>query len=611
MDRHARLSAGAVALFAVAGVGIIAGCGPRPQAPPPVSPAAQPTRRAAADIEPQHVLAADRFQQLQTLRNDSTATVTVVLPLPARAGNALFTFTRVARPVSPDRLPNVLFARGESKDPPRVARITLTTADDLRLTIFDDTAVYIARVSPNRPFRYRRLTASKDADGRICSVTRRENNIALRRLNNVEASVASVDSALPRTLQIVIAIGPIMTRDNDDKIDLEEQVSDLLNIANEPLGRDVGVTLVQSGFLLHPSDGDLANPSTNDLLTNLQTFIQNTATAKNWPIDLGHMIEEDGGGRSDIGGFCTAGRNAKAWSGSSGTDVQLAFLNFVHEVGHQIGAAHTYNITDTFRDPLNAYEPGTGVSIMSIGNDIGPYYHANSMALIDQSLHDRTAEAGCGTESAVTTAAPVVRTPATDLFVPQGTPFEVEALPDMAPDQYRWDEYDLAPLADGAPPFFDSSAERSLTRIYPPLAQLLGAPSASTTWPRGSLKFRLLGFSGFSHKHHDITVHVENSQPFAITSVTCTAPPCPPGGQIDVTWTVANTTATPYHVETLRIELFEQGGSHKRYLIASGVPNTGHTTQIIPTSVPSVTGRLMLHAEGGIFFAVSTQITIQ
>src|SRR5262249_25140901 len=157
-----------------------------------------------------------------------------VLPLPARAGNATFTFTRVQRPVPSGRLPNVLFARGESEDPPRVARITLT-GNDLRVTIFDDTRVYVARISPDTPFRYRLLTASKDDAGYSCSVPLRKNVAALRRISLVAAAAMAVDSAPPRQLQIVMAVGPTMSDSFQyagDDVTLENDVADLLNDAN-------------------------------------------------------------------------------------------------------------------------------------------------------------------------------------------------------------------------------------------------------------------------------------------------------------------------------------------------------------------------------------------
>ena len=72
----------------------------------------------------------------------------------------------------------------------------------------------------------------------------------------------------------------------------------MLNAANEILDRDVCVTLVQAGTVLEPAVSDLTMYG-SDVLRSVQVFIQNAATAKGWPMDLGHMIEEGSGGRSD------------------------------------------------------------------------------------------------------------------------------------------------------------------------------------------------------------------------------------------------------------------------------------------------------------------------
>src|SRR5262249_34727313 len=155
--------------------------------------------------------------------------------------------------------------------------------NDLRVTIFDDTRVYVARISPDTPFRYRLLTASKDDAGYSCSVPLRKNVAALRRISLVAAAAMAVDSAPPRQLQIVMAVGPTMCDSFQyagDDVTLENDVADLLNDANELLGRDVAVTLVLSGTVLRATETDLAGA---DPLASIQAFIQNAATTNGWP----------------------------------------------------------------------------------------------------------------------------------------------------------------------------------------------------------------------------------------------------------------------------------------------------------------------------------------
>src|SRR5262249_15215507 len=176
-----------------------------------------------------------------------------------------------------------------------------------------------------------------------------------------------------------------------------------------------------------------------------------------------------------------------------------------------------------------------------------------------------------------------------------------------ASSAYRWDEYDLAPQADQTPPFFRSSSERSRTRTYPPLAVLMGPPSStSVIWPTGSMKFRVLGFRGVSHKHQDVTVHIDNVRPFRITSLACLSMPCAPGSSITIDWQVGNTNAPPFNVATVRVEAVMEAARRSRLPLATGLPNNGHATLAIPMSMPApLNVRLMLHAERGIFFPLS------
>jgi hypothetical protein len=598
MKRHPRKHVSVTALAALSLVVMAAGCSPSqtPRLAPPTQ---------IVEPEPENALTLEQIQQLQTLRSDATAAVTLILPLPARAGVASFTFARVDRPVAPGRLDDLVFARGESADPPRAARITLTSANDLRLTIFDVAAVYTARVKPNAAFRYRLLKASRDSAGRICQVPRRENG-AIRRL--VAASPA-VDSTPPRKLRIVIAVSPTMVneyRTRGDYAELAGDVADMLNDANEVMDRDVCVTLIQSGTVLEPSNSDLTMYG-GDVLPNVQAFIQNAATANGWPMDLGHMIDEGNGGRADPGGFCTTGRSASAWSGSSDETIANVLLNFGHEVGHQLGAAHTYNLGDSQRDPLNAYEPGQGVSLMSIG-DVQPYYHGSSMALLDGSLRNHTTAGGCGVDSGISISTPIVRVPDAAPHVPSHTAFELMATPDLPPTGYRWDEFELATQPDMAPPFFDSSPERSLGRIYP----LHFLDGTSLVWPPvGQWVFRVLGFNSHAQNHQDVTVHVDADTPFTISSVTCTSGSCAPGGRMRVKWQKGHTAAPPYRVTTVRAEIVDEAPPHRRYLVAASIPNSGSADLTLPLAIPRLRQvRLMLHANGGIFLAVSQEITI-
>src|SRR5262249_2220465 len=153
----------------------------------------------------------------------------------------------------------------------------------------------------------------------------------------------------------------------------------------------------------------------------------------------------------------------------------------------------------------------------------------------------------------------------------------------------------------------------SRTRTYPPLEVLMDpSSSASVVWPVGSVKFRVLGFNGVLHKHQDMTVHIVNIPPFRITSLACPSMPCAPGSSITIDWQVAHTNQPPVNVSTVRVEAVTEGAPLSRLPLASGLANNGHATLTIPTSTPvPLDVRLMLHAERGIFFALSDRIAVR
>ena len=241
--------------------------------------------------------------------------------------------------------------------------------------------------------------------------------------------------------------------------------------------------------------------------------------------------------------------------------------------------------------------------------DVQPYYHASSMALLDGSLRNLTTAGGCGIDSGISASAPQVRVPDKDPHVPRQTAFELMAMPDLPSSGYRWDEFDLAPLANVAPPFFDSSPDRSLARIYP-LHLLDGT---SPVWPPvGKWIFRVLGFNSHAHDHQDVTVHVDADPPFVISSATCASGSCVPGATMNVPWQKGRTTASPYRVTTLRADIVDVAPPHRRYLVAASIPNSGSAALTLPLAIPRLRqAQLMLHANGGIFLAVSRQITLQ
>ncbi len=183
---------------------------------------------------------------------------------------------------------------------------------------------------------------------------------------------------------------------------------------------------------------------------------------------------------------------------------------FAHELGHQLGAEHTYNDVSNKcggqRVGEFAVEPGSGSTIMSYAGRCRPqqlqqvsddYFHIIS---IEQMRGFITSDSygKCGTSQDTGKAPPsVIAGPA--ISIPKGTPFTLAAFGSEAALDYCWEECDLGldmpsgpdtPLpdtdADGKPrPIFRSfKPEPNPTRTFPRMDDLLsGVPGTGEALP--------------------------------------------------------------------------------------------------------------------------------
>ena len=374
--------------------------------------------------------------------------------------------------------------------------------------------------------------------------------------------------------------------------------------------------------------------------------------------DIGHLFGASGGGGNAgcIGCICTNGSKGSGYTSPAdgipqGDNFDIDYV--VHEVGHQLGANHTFSMTNEATG-VNK-EVGSGITIMGYagitGQDVAPHsidiYHQASIAQIQTNLLTKT----CPITTSITAAntAPVVAL-VSNYTIPKSTPF---ALTGSATDvngdalTYCWEQNDNASASQTAtasvasetkatgPNWISFKPSTSPTRYFPQLSTILAGANITGPLTGGdvgvntealssvgrTLNFRLtvrdnsvyrstapvkVGQTNFT----DMSVTVSSAAgPFVVTSPN-TAVTWLAGSSQAITWNVAGTTALPVSCANVKITLSTDGGLSFPTVLAASTPNDGTETLVIPV-LNSTTARIKIESVGNIFFDISnTNFTI-
>ena len=353
--------------------------------------------------------------------------------------------------------------------------------------------------------------------------------------------------------------------------------------------------------------------------------------------DLGLVLgREPIGGAALLGSLCQSGIKATNFVGCPDpSNYQQLFGYSGHELGHVLGASHSFNTDYPQRGVLSAWEVGSGMTFMSYCGLIGPnqdvqrnsefVYHTGSYEEIQSVVSTRSG----GTRTATGNSAPVVAAPASGKTLPANTPFQLTATATDAendPLTYSWEQLDLGPagnltmpqVTDQTPPLFRFWLPvSSPTRYFPRLAELV-----NNTAPLGerlptvtrTLKFRctardqhngtagLIGGVGLSDL---VTLSVSAAAgPFLVTAPNAAGLSWAAGSTQTVTWNVANTNTAPVSCTKVNLRLSLDGGLSYPTLLASNVDNSGSASITVP-NVASTTARVMVEADDNYFFDIS------
>jgi uncharacterized protein YjdB len=370
--------------------------------------------------------------------------------------------------------------------------------------------------------------------------------------------------------------------------------------------------------------------------------------------DLGHTFNVNTVGDFSVNGKagpspCDSLQKSKAWTEwDSGLTIpgNLDLISgvFIHEVGHQLGAFHTFNATGGNLDPgveticttgwsaQDAIEPGSGSTLMAYGiNCFGPnnyvlngdnqlkYFHTKSLERINTTLLTKT----CYT-STPTSNIPPVANAGLDIIIPKGTPFYLNGIASDANNDvlnYTWEQYDIATANDkGAfgnlytgvggylainsitAPLFRSIQSASTSRSFPSITNILQNGGNQPLAKFGenlpnvarNMKFRFTVRdnkpNGGGVDSDEIIVAVSNNGPLSVTA--------PDGGESwasassqTITWAVNGTNAEATNVKIL---LSIDGGYNYGIELLASTPNDGNQTFTLPVLPATTKARIKI-----------------
>ena len=391
-----------------------------------------------------------------------------------------------------------------------------------------------------------------------------------------------------------------------------------------------------------------------ELQINLNNVIGNAG------YDLGHLFGRTGGG-GNAGCFgCVC---VDYFSGADDPDVETKGKGYTspvdgipkgdnfdidyvaHELGHQLGAHHTYSYLYEGDGVASVQvEPGSGSTIMSyagitnynVQQHADAYFTYRSINQIQANLVNKS----CLVSTAVNNATPIVNAGA-DFTIPSGTAYILKGSATDADGDaltYCWEQNN--PIQSGNSGITGSNSEaypekptgpnfrsflpvNSPDRMMPELYNVLYGV-LSSEWESVSTIDRTLTFT-FTARDNNINGGQTNTDPMVVTSkkiynaVTAPTGAGPfeitsqqNGGVVwqqgslqTITWNVNNTTSLPGSAN-VNIKLSIDGGLTFPYVLASNVANNGIAVITVPqVAFSSYSCRVWVEPTNNIYFAIN------
>ena len=398
--------------------------------------------------------------------------------------------------------------------------------------------------------------------------------------------------------------------------------------------RDLGIKFE----LVNNSEKLISFDESNDGLTNDDKFrlinegakiindiIDNKDTEES-EYDIGHTFYKGGGGLAYLGALCNDGYYKARGTSGGLTGIGFYFV-FLHEMGHMMGAPHTFNNAPGFGADGNMVETGSGVTIMGYGerNERNLYYHALSLKEMNTVIQNRN----CGTiVTDFENAAPVFKTnpPKLSYSIPAGTPFalgenfEISDSNNMNKDMmFNWDQMDSykvtvnPPLNTSVigPTFISLFPDNKQIRYFPDIETILSGNTQSE-WEVVPQLTRDINFTftvrdnnpnGGNILQEDFLVKTNYSSDgvFEVLTQHVQNLKIQQEQKIEVRW---NHLAAKETVK-VNIELSYDGGYTYPYMLANTIENDGNEEVTIPLLSKTKKARIRVKPTDNIFFGIN------
>ncbi|MFV5687623.1 reprolysin-like metallopeptidase [Flavobacterium sp. ZT3R25] len=367
-----------------------------------------------------------------------------------------------------------------------------------------------------------------------------------------------------------------------------------------------------------------------------------TSTITDGGYDIGHLFGATGSGGNSgcIGCVCvnptTADPLAKGSAFTSPADAKpqgdTFDIDFVaHEMGHQLGAQHTFSYT--LEGTGVNVEPGSGSTIMGYAGITDYDVQTNSddyfaYASIKQ-IQDNLAAKTCPVSTAISNNPPTISA-GSDYTIPNGTAFKLTGTgSDIDGDaiSYCWEQNDTATTTSGANsialptkadgPLFRSLYPMSSPIRYMPSYNTVLSGKLTTTWESVSTIARTLHFTltgrdnttaaiGTAQTNTDeMIVTVSGTGPFAVTSQNTENLSWSQGTTQTVTWSVNGSNAFAGSTN-VNIKLSTDGGLTFSTILVSATPNDGSQTITVP-NVTAKKCRILIEPTANIYYAINSK----